>query len=1253
MKKKKGKGWLLTLLVAGTVIFGAKRTMADVIEAKPGQTYTGEYAVIVNTSEQDTESSGTLQFQTGAGTGQSQMTGSTTTLQQSMQKDCIALPAVQTVTDIQTISSQTVSSYKVGDIRKGYGYPNGTPVWQSYVCISVGEHCYVWMEMNLMQTYQKKGLLSTIARETAQVYDGEPYAVLNTLCGGSFPALDGSGRMSILLETLNTSTGVYMYESDITAIHLKAPEVSSYVAGQMASYNALLVHEGQHALLHLMTGFPGEAKWFTEGLSVAAMDYVWGSTDNNAWLSYMKDNEALRNGASLLYSSYRNSTGLDYSIQYLFVRYMIDQMAQGYDPMAVFPRLYQQNASGKTAQQFLTSFTGREFATFLADFYTAIAACEKTGNYGFYMDAVAENGADMYPRYTGTTGQAAQIEKAGAILVPLYGGSFTMPADCGPDIVVRIVRASSSNAVLTGGGTEEEPYLVHSAQELRYIYKEPSAVYRLENDIRMLGAENFTVPSFSGTLDGNGHMIYGLRRPLVASNTKGTIKNLSVEAAFTGDCIGMQGVIANENYGTITNCHVSGSIKGRLLRGRFSTQYPMLGGIVGRNYQGFVISDCTVSAEMDVVPSVVNCWVGGIAGETNGILRNCRFTGEIHVTQGNGSAYTVYVGGMTGEVLKDYGFSGFVKNSSSLGEIIVTGGTKSVGQICGYSNLFSTAEEAAVYLQNCTWNTDKGTLYGTPVSVDDENQVEEDVEISLPAPEITETGLQAVQGKETYINTGNVTGGSGEYETTIISEQLPTGLKRTAMPGEYWDCFMYQGTPTGSVGVYTSKYQVKDKVSEKGLLVTVTIEVVTEDTAKIYSFIFDKEANGLTETVQATIEGAKIEAIVPADTSLQALHPGIEYGYLGGSRLTYFDGTGWKEYYTNLSFDFSEPRLFKVTAADQKTTQIYTVTVTKEAGNEKGDNAGSDSGNTGNTGSGSGSNGETTGGSSGSNGETTGSGSGSSGGTTGSGSGSSEGTTGGGSSNSSGSTSTVHHHRIVADPAVAPTCITPGKTAGSHCADCGAPIQAQQTIAATGHTVVWEAGVEPTFWSEGRTARAYCSVCHTTLQSAQTIARRTGTGNLNMTSFPMRVKQKTTALRVENMAAGDWITAWKSSNPKVATVSGKGLITAKKQGTAWIQVTLASGKVFKAQVKVQKKQVKTTRLTANTGTLRLKAGKGMKLNPTAYPLTTQQKITYSSKNKKIATVNSKGWIQAKKPGWTNITIKSGGKKVNVKVGVSK
>lgn len=1234
MKKKMKKILLVALLLAGAVAFGAKQTRAEVVEAKKGQTYTGEYAVIVNTSQERTESSGKLQFVSGSKNAQAVQKDSHREASQSILQEATAsVYNVQRMPESRVADAKAGVSYKVGDIRKGRGYPDGTAIEQNYVCIGVGEHCYIWMEMNLMQSYQKQGRLSAIARETAQVYDGEPYTVLNTLCSGSFPAQDGSGKLSILLETLHTSTGVYMYEPDITAIHLRTPAADEYIPGQMARYDGLLVHEGQHALLHLMTGFPAEAKWFTEGLSVATMDYIWGSTDNNQWLSYIKDNDALRNGASLLYSSYRNSTGLDYGIQYLFVRYMIDQLAQGYDPMAVLPELYRKNASGKNAQQFLTAFTGREFSTFLADFYTAVAACEKDGNYGFYMDAVAENGAALYPRYTGNSGQAVQIEKTGALLIPLNGGSFTVPADCGEDIVIRIVgTATSGTAVaLQGEGTAKSPYLLHSAAELRYIYKYPGAAYRLETDIRMNGSENFTVPSFSGVLDGNGHTIYGLRRPLTADNT-GTIQNLLAEAAFTADCAGMQGVLVNENHGTITNCHVSGSIRGRLPGVKMSQtlkQDPVVGGIAGRNYQGFCIEKCTSSVTMELTGAMADCRVGGIAGETNGTIDGCTFTGTIRVTQKNGSAYNVYVGGIVGELLRDYGFYGMVKDSRSQGTLNVSGGTKAVGQICGYSTLFSSAEAAAYYLPDCTWDAAKGTSYGTPVSLDTENPKTEEPEISLPVPSITETKLLAVQGQASYLYTGNVTGGSGTYETTVVSEQLPTGIKRTAMPGGYRDCFMYEGTPTGAPGIYTSRYQVKDTVTEKAIMVTVTIELVTVDTAKIYRFALEKEPNGLEKDIEAAIDGTGIRLTVPATVSVSALHLAIEYGYTSGSRLTYYDGIAWKEYYTNIEFDFNQPCLFKVTAPDQKTTQVYTVTVIREAagGEENGGNNGGNSGGT------------------------TGNGSGNNGGTTGNGSGNSGSTAG--SSSGKPSASKPHQHRVVADPAVAPTCTTPGKTAGSHCADCKIIIQEQRTISATGHTVVWTNGSEPTFWNEGKTASAYCSVCHVTLQSAQPIARKSGTGNLNMTSFPMRVKQKTTALRVENMAAGDWIVSWTSLNPKVATVNARGMITAKKQGKAWIQVTLASGIVLKAQVKVQKKQVKTTRLSANTGTLRLKAGTKVKLNPTAYPLTTQQKITYSSKNKKIAAVKGKGWIQAKKQGQTTVTIQSGSKKTRVKVVVYK
>ena len=52
------------------------------------------------------------------------------------------------------------------------------------------------------------------------------------------------------------------------------------------------------------------------------------------------------------------------------------------------------------------------------------------------------------------------------------------------------------------------------------------------------------------------------------------------------------------------------------------------------------------------------------------------------------------------------------------------------------------------------------------------------------------------------------------------------------------------------------------------------------------------------------------------------------------------------------------------------------------------------------------------------------------------------------------------------------------------------------------------------------------------------------------------------------------------------------------------------------------------------------------------PVTSKEKVTYSSSNKKVATVSSKGVIKAKKAGTAKITVKSGSKKVVVTVKVT-
>ena len=78
-------------------------------------------------------------------------------------------------------------------------------------------------------------------------------------------------------------------------------------------------------------------------------------------------------------------------------------------------------------------------------------------------------------------------------------------------------------------------------------------------------------------------------------------------------------------------------------------------------------------------------------------------------------------------------------------------------------------------------------------------------------------------------------------------------------------------------------------------------------------------------------------------------------------------------------------------------------------------------------------------------------------------------------------------HTAVTDKAVAATCTTDGKTAGSHCSKCGTIITAQQTVKATGHTAVTDKAVAATCTTDGKTEGSHCSKCGAVIVAQQTI----------------------------------------------------------------------------------------------------------------------------------------------------------------------
>ncbi|MDD6324529.1 MAG: Ig-like domain-containing protein [Lachnospiraceae bacterium] len=198
----------------------------------------------------------------------------------------------------------------------------------------------------------------------------------------------------------------------------------------------------------------------------------------------------------------------------------------------------------------------------------------------------------------------------------------------------------------------------------------------------------------------------------------------------------------------------------------------------------------------------------------------------------------------------------------------------------------------------------------------------------------------------------------------------------------------------------------------------------------------------------------------------------------------------------------------------------------------------------------------------------------------------------------------------------------------------------------------WTTATAATVFSP-ETQASTCELCGKK-QYRQAGSALAPTMQVNAEKIILKTGQATTGFRVSNLAAGDSVASYTSSNTKLFTVNGSGKLTAKKKtGSAKLTVTLASGYSRTVTVTVQKAAVRTTKLTGLAKKMTLEKGKKATLSPVVTPFTSRQKVTYTSSNKKVATVSAKGVIVAKKSGTAKITVKSGNKKFVVTVTVPK
>ena len=125
---------------------------------------------------------------------------------------------------------------------------------------------------------------------------------------------------------------------------------------------------------------------------------------------------------------------------------------------------------------------------------------------------------------------------------------------------------------------------------------------------------------------------------------------------------------------------------------------------------------------------------------------------------------------------------------------------------------------------------------------------------------------------------------------------------------------------------------------------------------------------------------------------------------------------------------------------------------------------------------------------------------------------------------------------------------------------------------------------------------------------------------------------------------------WKSSSSSVS-VSKTGLLTPKHSGKATITARTENDKKATIEVKV----VDAKSVSIDEGkSLTMKVGETLQLNATVLPEQVNSKLTWSSGNKRIATVSKTGLVKAKKKGTVTITVRTANKKkAKIKIKVIK
>jgi len=240
--------------------------------------------------------------------------------------------------------------------------------------------------------------------------------------------------------------------------------------------------------------------------------------------------------------------------------------------------------------------------------------------------------------------------------------------------------------IFTGGGngTEEDPFVIGSAEDLNLINEHLDANFVLESDVNMYDDTrdggvfwndgNGWDPigddtnSFTGSFDGNGHEITG-----VYIN-----RSEDTNVGFFGDTNGADIIDVNLTDSNITGFENVGGLVGSATDTNITNSHTSDGDVNGTNnvggLAGYIDNTDITDSNSDVNVNGNGNNVGGLIGEAtnDSNITNSHFTGDVTNTGNN-------TGGLIGS-----NDGGDTINSSSIGDVTSDGNY--VGGLIGYNN---------------------------------------------------------------------------------------------------------------------------------------------------------------------------------------------------------------------------------------------------------------------------------------------------------------------------------------------------------------------------------------------------------------------------------------------------------------------------------------------------------------------------------------------------------------------------------------